>query len=82
LGQISGNREFNREYHDFPPFPAFSAPNCRAIPGVCSEIPYATEQGIFSTVTGKFFAVTGKNREFSGCPVRDVVTGEGIETGE
>jgi hypothetical protein len=57
LEAVSNNREFNREYRDFSPFSAFLAPNYRVIPAPCSEIPYATEQGIFANVTGK-------NREF------------------
>src|SRR5262249_54627608 len=38
---------------------AISASNQRANSKACSQIPYATEQGIFAAITGNFFGITG-----------------------
>ena len=53
------NREFNREFRKFRASAAISASNQRANSKSCSQIPYATEQGIFAAITGNFFGITG-----------------------
>src|SRR5215813_8103079 len=53
-------REINREFRRIRPSTAISASNQRANSRACSQIPYATEQGIFAAITGNFFGITGK----------------------
>jgi len=57
--QIPANRENNREFRGNSRSAAILAPNQRANPRVCNQIPYATEQGIFKPVSGKSFQGTG-----------------------
>jgi hypothetical protein len=53
------NREINREFCGFWRLVAILTSNRRANSMVCSQIPYATEQGIFKRVSGKIFQGTG-----------------------
>jgi hypothetical protein len=57
---MAGNREINREFRKFRASAAISTSNQRANSKSCSQIPYATEQGIFAAITGNFFGITGK----------------------
>src|SRR6266566_2326866 len=53
------NREINREFRKFRASAATSTSNQVANSKSCSQIPYATEQGIFAAITGNFFGITG-----------------------
>jgi hypothetical protein len=57
--KFPANREINREFRKFRASAAISASNRRANSKACSQIPYATEQGIFGAITGNFFGITG-----------------------
>src|SRR5260370_22345999 len=57
--KLPANREINREFRKFRASAAISASNQRANSKPCSQIPYATEQGIFAALTGNFFGITG-----------------------
>src|SRR5262245_60533668 len=57
--KFPANREFNREFRKFRAAAAISASSQRANSEACSQIPYATEQGIFAAITGNFFEITG-----------------------
>src|SRR5207244_6370994 len=59
------NREINREFRKFRASAAISTSNQRANSKSCSQIPYATEQGIFAAITGNFFGITGNLIEAS-----------------
>src|SRR5262249_15761812 len=67
--KFSANREFNRELRKFRASAAISASNQRANSKACSQIPYATEQGIFAAITRNFFAITGNLIERAAKPL-------------
>src|SRR5262245_64655774 len=60
--EFPANREINREFRSIRPSTAISTSNQRANSKACSQIPYATEQGISKRISGNFF---GDNREFN-----------------
>jgi hypothetical protein len=50
--KFPANREINREFHQIGPLGAILNADARANSEACSEIPYATEQGIISEEQG------------------------------
>ena len=64
--KFPANREINREFRKFRASAAISTSNQRANSKSCSQIPYATEQGIFAAITGNFFGITGNLIERAG----------------
>jgi hypothetical protein len=50
--KFPANREINREFHRIRPIAAILKADTRANSEACSEIPYATEQGIISEEQG------------------------------